>query len=43
MEFFLLGDMGSGTEDQKKVAKLLSEQIKSIKSKKKTFVCGFHI
>ena len=39
MDFYLLGDMGSGTKDQKKVAENLSTHIKSLKGKK-PFVCG---
>ena len=39
MDFYLLGDMGSGTKDQQKVAEILSTHIKSLKSKKKPFVC----
>jgi hypothetical protein len=39
MEFYLLGDMGSGTKDQYKVSDILSRNIKQSKSKNQ-FVCG---
>ena len=39
MEFYLLGDMGSGTKDQYKVSDVLSDHIKKSKKSRK-FVCG---
>lgn len=39
MEFYLLGDMGSGTKDQYKVSGVLADNIKNSKYKKQ-FVCG---
>jgi len=40
VNFYLLGDMGTGENDQKKVSKALWNHMKNNKNRKNTFVCG---
>ena len=40
VNFYLLGDMGTGGNDQKKVSKALWKHMKNNKNRKNTFVCG---